>query len=135
MTDELLRHQAVLDITKSEEELLKGMDKTTRYNTRASEQMGVRLRYLEENEYDKFIDIYKDTEARIGFDPVSSKKIRNLLHTLKDRTYLTLSYIDLEEYLDRLTEELDALESDRRDMQNEIDSGKGTKRMKDALMN
>ncbi|WP_031544689.1 peptidoglycan bridge formation glycyltransferase FemA/FemB family protein [Salinicoccus luteus] len=133
VTDELLRHQAVLDITKSEEELLKGMDKTTRYNTRASEQMGVRLRYLEENEYDKFIDIYKDTEARIGFDPVSSKKIRNLLHTLKDRTYLTLSYIDLEEYLDRLTEELDALESDRRDMQNEIDSGKGTKRMKGRL--
>lgn len=133
VTDELLRHQAVLDITKSEEELLKDMDKTTRYNTRASEQMGIRLRYLEENEYDKFIDIYKATEERIGFDPVSSKKIRNLLHTLKERTYLTLSYIDLEEYLDKLTEELDALESDRRDMQNKIDSGNGTKRMKGRL--
>lgn len=133
VTEELLRHQAVLDISMSEEELLKSMDKTTRYNTRTSEQMGVRLRYLEENEYDKFIDIYKDTEERIGFDPVSSQKITNLLHVLKDRTYLTLSYIDLEEYLDRLSEELEALEADRLDMQNKLDSGNGTKRMKGRL--
>ncbi|MCG1009168.1 peptidoglycan bridge formation glycyltransferase FemA/FemB family protein [Salinicoccus sp. ID82-1] len=133
VTSEMLRYQAVLDISRDEAELMKSMDQKTRYNTRASEQMGVRVRYLEEDEYDKFIEIYKDTEERIGFDPVSSQKIKNLLRTLKDRTYLTLSYIDLEEYLAKLSEELEALVSDQKDMQSKFDKGEGTKRMKGRL--
>ena len=88
------------------------MDSKTRYNTRAVEQMDLKLRYLDEDEYDKFVEIYKDTEERIGFDPVSGKKIKNLLKTLKDRTYLTLSYIEVDKYLERLNRELASLESE-----------------------
>ncbi|MFB9859809.1 peptidoglycan bridge formation glycyltransferase FemA/FemB family protein [Salinicoccus siamensis] len=130
VTDELLRHQAVLDLNKDEEQLIKDMDSKTRYNTRASEQMGLKLRYLDEDEYDKFIQIYKDTEERIGFDPVSGEKIKNLLHALKERTYLTLSYINLDEYLEQLNGELGELTAEYEEMQKKIDSGNGTKRMK-----
>ncbi|GAB6993011.1 peptidoglycan bridge formation glycyltransferase FemA/FemB family protein [Salinicoccus sesuvii] len=133
VTSEMLRYQAVLDISRDEDALIKSMDQKTRYNTRASEQMCIRVRYLEEDEYDKFIEIYKDTEERIGFDPVSSQKIKTLLRTLKDRTYLTLSYIDLEEYLAKLSEELETLVSDQKEMQSKLDSGQGTKRMKGRL--
>lgn len=132
-TEELLRHQAVLDITKSEDELIKKMDSKTRYNTRAVEQMDMKLRYLDEDEYDKFIEIYKDTEERIGFDPVSSQKIKNLLKTLKDKTYLTLSYIEIDKYLERLNKELASLEADRAEMEEKLEAGQGTKRMKGRL--
>ncbi|WP_017549011.1 peptidoglycan bridge formation glycyltransferase FemA/FemB family protein [Salinicoccus carnicancri] len=133
VTEELLRHQAILDITESEDELIRNMDSKTRYNTRAVEQMDLKLRYLDEDEYDKFVEIYKDTEERIGFDPVSGKKIKNLLKTLKDRTYLTLSYIEVDKYLERLNKELDALEAEKSDMEKKLESGQGTKRMKGRL--
>src|SRR5699024_8937115 len=71
VTEELLRHQAILDITESEDELIKNMDSKTRYNTRAVEQMDLKLRYLQEDEYENVVDIDKDTEEHIGFDPVS----------------------------------------------------------------
>lgn len=133
VTEELLRHQAILDITKSEDELIKNMDSKTRYNTRAVEQMDLKLRYLDEDEYDKFIEIYKDTEERIGFDPVSSQKIKNLLKTLKDKTYLTLSYIEIDKYLERLTDELKSLEAEKSEMEAKLENGQGTKRMKGRL--
>src|SRR5699024_1134207 len=133
VTEELLRHQAILDITESEAELLRNMDSKTRYNTRAVEQMDLKLRYLDEDEYDKFIEIYKDTEERIGFAAVSGQKIKNLLKTLTDRTYLTLSYIEVDKYLERLNKELDSLETDKSDMEKKLESGQGTKRMKGRL--
>ncbi len=133
VTEELLRHQAILDITKSEDELIKNMDSKTRYNTRAVGQMDLKLRYLDEDEYDKFIEIYKDTEERIGFDPVNSRKIKNLLRTLKDKTYLTLSYIEIDSYLERLNKELHSLEVEKTEMEEKLEIGQGTKRMKGRL--
>lgn len=133
VTDELLRHQAVLDIDKSQDELKKDMDSTTRYNTRQVEKMPVRLKMLNEDEYDKFIEIYKETEERAGFDPVPAHKIKNLLHILKARMFVTMSYIDLDEYLVQLNEEFQIYEETVADMKATIDRGEGTKGLKKKL--
>lgn len=130
---ELLRHQAVLDISGDEKDILNHMESTTRYNTRASERMNVKLRYLDDDEYDKFIKLYKETEEHIGYDPMEVEKLKNLLDILKKQLFVTMSYVDLEEYMNRLESENAELESDKLDMQEKIDAGEGTKRMKNRL--
>src|SRR5699024_8775111 len=77
--------------------------------------------------------MYKETEARIGYDPVEVKKIKNLISILEERLFVTLSYVDLEAYMKRLEAEAAELESDKLDMQEKIDAGEGTKRMKNRL--
>jgi alanine adding enzyme len=133
ITEELLRYQAVIDIDKSLDQLKEEMDSTTRYNTRQIEQMPLRMKFLEEDEYDRFIKIYKDTEERIGFDPVPEKKLRTILNTLKDRMFLTLTYVDLDEYLSQLNHELEEYESRAEILRADIENGKGTKGTKKRL--
>lgn len=133
VTEELLRHQAVIDIDQSLDALKKNMDSTTRYNTRQVELMPLKIKFLGEDEYDRFIKIYKDTEERIGFDPVPEKKLRTILNTLKDKMYLTLTYIDLDEYMQQLKSELEAFETKAEALRDDIDSGKGTKGTKKRL--
>lgn len=133
VTEELLRHQAVIDIDQSLDALKKNMDSTTRYNTRQVELMPLKIKFLGEDEYDRFIKIYKDTEERIGFDPVPEKKLRTILNTLKDKMYLTLTYIDLDEYMQQLQSELEAFETKAQTLRDDIDSGKGTKGTKKRL--
>lgn len=133
VTEELLRYQGVLDITPNEKELMKNMDSTTRYNTKQAEIMPVRLRYLEEDEYDTFIDIYKETEERIGFDPVPSYKIKNLLKTLKNKMYLVMTYVNVDEYLGQLADERDELISEKEDILEKEKQGRATKGQKKKL--
>lgn len=133
VTEELLRYQGVLDITPSEKELMKNMDSTTRYNTRQAEIMPVRLRYLDEDEYDDFIEIYKETEERIGFDPVPSQKIKNLLKTLKEKMFLVMTYVNVDEYLDQLAEERDVLLREKEDILEKEKQGRATKGQKKKL--
>lgn len=133
VTEELLRHQAVLDIDKSLDQLKKEMDSTTRYNTRQIEQLPIKMKFLEEDEYDRFIRIYKDTEERIGFDPVPEKKLRTILNTLQDKMYLTLTYINLDEYLGQLNDELKEYEARADKLREDIENGKGTKGTKKRL--
>lgn len=133
VTEELLRYQGVLDITPSEKELMKNMDSTTRYNTKQAEIMPVRLRYLDEDEYDDFIEIYKETEERIGFDPVPSQKIKNLLKTLKEKMFLVMTYVNVDEYLDQLAEERDVLLREKEDILEKEKQGRATKGQKKKL--
>lgn len=55
----------VLDLDKSEEELLAGMRKTTRYEIRKAMQLGVEVR--ESADIEQFLKLYKETAKRQGF--------------------------------------------------------------------
>lgn len=62
----------VLDITKSEEELLSSMRKTTRYEIRKAESLGVQVHQYEDKKHiDHFFDLYKKTALRHEFVPHS----------------------------------------------------------------
>src|SRR5699024_10858867 len=73
---ESIRLLSVVDISGSHNEILKNMDRTSRYNTRQSEMLPLKLKYLDESEYDRFIEIYKDTEKRLGFDEIPESRIK-----------------------------------------------------------
>jgi alanine adding enzyme len=130
VTDELLRHQAVIDIDKPLEEILNQMDTTTRYNTRQTETMPLQLKLLGEDEYDQFIEIYKDTETRIGFDPVPAEKIKKMLHALKDRMFLVMTHVNVDDYLAQLESEREAELASIAEIEEKAANGTATKREK-----
>lgn len=61
----LPQHTIYIDLTKSEDELLKDMHEKTRYNIRLAEKKGVVVK--EESNPDKFISLLESTEKRQGF--------------------------------------------------------------------
>lgn len=133
ITEELLRYQAVLDVDKPLDDILKQMDTTTRYNTRQTELMPLELRLLDEDQYDKFIDIYKETEERIGFDPVPREKVKNLLNTLKDRMFLVLTHVSVDKYLTQLETERQEELSNIAEIEEKTANGTATKREKKRI--
>lgn len=133
ITEELLRYQAVIDVDKPLEDILKQMDTTTRYNTRQTETMPLQLKLLGEDEYDKFIQIYKETEERIGFDPVPSEKIKNLLNTLKDRMFLVLTHVNVDDYLQQLQDERNVELANIAEIEEKTANGTATKREKKRI--
>lgn len=128
ITEELLRFQAVIDVDQPLDDILKQMDTTTRYNTRQTETMPLQLKLLDEDEYDKFIQIYKETEERIGFDPVPAEKIKNLLNTLKDRMFLVLTHVNVDDYLKQLEDERDIELGHIAEIEEKAANGTATKR-------
>lgn len=77
----------ILDITPSEEELLKNMHSKTRYNIRLAQKRGV---YIEEDNSEKGLEQYlkltKETTKRQGFFAHSSSYHRKLWETLPKNT-------------------------------------------------
>lgn len=68
--DQQPSHTLILDLSKTEEELLKGMHPKTRYNIRLAERKGVEVEIMETNhkEYKKaFVDLLKETAKRDKF--------------------------------------------------------------------
>lgn len=64
-----------LQLSKTEEELLSGMRKTTRYEIRQAEKTGVKVIYSENPaDLDKFFDLYEETSKRQHF--IKHKGIR-----------------------------------------------------------
>lgn len=57
----------VVDLKKSEEELLSNLDQKTRYNVRLAVKKGVTVRVGKPSEIDKFIKLQKETAKRNGF--------------------------------------------------------------------
>ncbi|MDP2721079.1 MAG: peptidoglycan bridge formation glycyltransferase FemA/FemB family protein [bacterium] len=64
-----------IDLTKSEEDLLKGMEKDTRYNVRLAAKRGVIVRKT--NDFAEFKNLYFNTAKRKGFWP-ARKEIETL---------------------------------------------------------
>lgn len=75
----------VLDLSKSEEELLSAMHQKTRYNIRLAEKRGVQI--VSGNEYlDAFISLHRETSARDKFTTHSDAHFSETLETLPKST-------------------------------------------------
>lgn len=78
------KYNFILDLTKSEEELLKNMHPKTRYNIRLAQRKGV---VVEEREDDKafeiFLKLHFDTTQRQGFHSHNASYHRKLWQQLK----------------------------------------------------
>lgn len=77
----LPQHTIYIDLTKSEEELLKEMHEKTRYNVRLAEKKGVVVK--QNNDIETFIKLLTETENRQGFYSHYPNYYRKLFEILK----------------------------------------------------
>lgn len=75
----------VLDITKSEEELLKNMHSKTRYNIRVAQKHGVKvLEGLDDKSFETYLKLYFETTKRQGYHGHNKFYHKKVWETLKE---------------------------------------------------
>lgn len=83
------RETLVMDISKSEEQLLSEMKPKTRYNVRLAEKKGVRIIVSKEEKYQqKFIELVRETSLRAGIRPHPEHHYRKMFESLGDAVAL-----------------------------------------------
>lgn len=127
--DHPVRYQSVVDISGSLDDILKNMNKSTRYNTHQTEKLPLTLKQLKTKEdFDKFIEIYKETEERLGFDQIPETSIRNVLSMKPEKTFVVMSQINLDEYLNDLENEVEQLTSEINEVTSKEKMSNGDKK-------
>lgn len=80
------KYTFVLDLTKSEDELLKAMHQKTRYNIKVAEKHGVKIVQDNSDEaFKEYLKLTRETTQRQGFFAHSEKYHKLMWETLKDK--------------------------------------------------
>lgn len=83
------REILVMDIAKSEEQLLAEMKPKTRYNIRLAEKKGVKIIVSKEEKYQaRFVELVRETALRAGIRPHPESHYRKMLATLGETAQL-----------------------------------------------
>jgi len=80
----------ILDVTKSEKELLKEMHPKTRYNIRLAEKKGVKVR-IDNNKFESFWKLLEQTAKRDGFHTHSKGYYKKMLEIPEIELFVALS--------------------------------------------
>lgn len=87
----------ILDLEKSEGDILDGMKQKTRYNIRLAEKRGVRIVKAENQaeDFEKFWDLMRETAKRDGFHLHSKEIYKNILNSRSAdfKNYLYLAFL------------------------------------------
>lgn len=81
------RHTLILDIRKSEEELLKQMHQKTRYNIQLARKKGVEV-IVDNAKFKEFYELLKKTEKRQGVEFFGQEYFKNILQLSFVKLYL-----------------------------------------------
>lgn len=80
------KYTFILDLTKSEEELLKAMHPKTRYNIKVAQKHGVKIAEDNSDEaFEKYLNLTRETTKRQGFYAHSQEYHRLMWNTLKNK--------------------------------------------------
>ncbi|WP_020008265.1 aminoacyltransferase [Salinicoccus albus] len=111
------RWMSVLDLSEFDDAdtLVKSFDSQRKRNIKKAQKYGVKVRFLEADEISLFMDLYLDTSERQGFftHPNPEEYFTNFKKAYGDKVLIPLAYIELDEYVNNLSEKLDDLESKR----------------------
>lgn len=88
------RHSLIVDLTLSEEEILKQMKQKGRYNIKVAERHGVQVHLKCIRDIDVFYRLFNETTGRDGFNGHPKEYYRNMLDELGSRqAKLWIAYI------------------------------------------
>jgi len=105
-------------------ELFESFESTTKKMIRKNEKLGIKTRDIDISELDKFKVIMDDTAKRRGFIDRPFEYYQNMINILGDSVKIKLAEINLNEYIDRLEEEKENFEKQKKAREEEISSGK-----------
>lgn len=126
-----VRWMGVLNLeNETPKTIKKQFDSQRKRNINKAKNYGVKVRFLNRDEFDLFLDLYRETEERQGFASKTDDYFYNFLDNYGDKVLVPLAYIDLDEYVESLQASLNDLET-RRDqmMQKENKSEKQLKKI------
>lgn len=87
------KYTFILDLTKSEEELLKNMHPKTRYNIRVAQKHGVEVKEeTGDKAFEQYLKLTKDTTKRQGFFAHSEQYHRLMWQTLQTHNSSLITY-------------------------------------------
>ena len=130
-TSSQVRWMGVLNLKgQSPQTIKKQFDSQRKRNVNKAINYGIRVKFLNENEVDQFLELYRETEARAGFVSKTDDYFKNFITNYGSKALIPLAYIDLDEYITSLQDSLNDKET-RRDqmMANENKSDKQLKKI------
>ncbi|WP_414053736.1 aminoacyltransferase [Macrococcus equi] len=101
--------------------IMKQFDSQRKRNVKKAQKYGVKVRMLGKDELDVFLDLYRETEARAGFIARPDSYFESFHRHYDDKVLMPLAYIELDEYISKLSDDLTAAEA-RRDQMMQKDS-------------
>ncbi len=88
-------HTVVIDLTKSEEELLKSMRRQTRYEVRRADKLDIKVKSGNSKElFEEFYQVQQETAKRQHFIPPSLKTLLAEREAFKDNAVIYKAYFD-----------------------------------------
>ncbi|NJH80711.1 peptidoglycan bridge formation glycyltransferase FemA/FemB family protein, partial [Staphylococcus hyicus] len=130
-TSSQVRWMGVLNLKdQTPQTLKKQFDSQRKRNINKAINYGIRVKFLNEDEVDQFLELYRETEARAGFVSKTDAYFKNFITNYGSKALIPLAYIDLDEYITSLQDSLNDKET-RRDqmMANENKSDKQLKKI------
>ncbi|MBA8778413.1 aminoacyltransferase [Staphylococcus schleiferi subsp. coagulans] len=113
-TSSQVRWMGVLDLKdQTPQTLKKSFDSQRKRNINKANNFGVKVRFLEKDEIDLFLELYRETEERAGFVSKTDDYFKNFINHYSHKVLIPLAYIDLDEYITTLQESLNDKESRR----------------------
>ncbi len=91
--------------------IMKQFDSQRKRNIKKAQKYGVKIRLLEENEIDIFLDLYRETEERTGFIARDDDYFKRFKKHYGSKAIMPLAYIDLDEHIADLNAEQLELET------------------------
>ena len=88
-------HTVMLDITKSEDELMTEMRRQTRYEVRRAQKLGIKVSYeTSEKAFNDFYDLQLETAERQGFIPSSRHMVLSQHEVFGDKARIYTATLD-----------------------------------------
>jgi len=107
------RWMSVLDVSKfkDEKDLVKSFDSLRRRNIKKAQKFGVKVRFLESDEMDIFVDLFLETAERQNFFITVNphQYFKDFKETYGDKVLVPLAYIELDPFISSTEKELEKL--------------------------
>ncbi|MFO3688784.1 aminoacyltransferase [Staphylococcus felis] len=126
-----VRWMGVLDLKdETPQSIKKAFDSQRKRNINKAQNFGVKIKFLNYDEIDQFLELYRETEERTGFTSKTDEYFKNFVQHYGSKVLIPMAYIDLDEYIVSLQDSLNDKEN-RRDqmMSNENKSDKQLKKI------
>lgn len=132
-TSSQVRWMGVLNLAgETPASLKKQFDSQRKRNINKAINNNVRVRFLARDEFDIFLNLYRETEERAGFVSKTDEYFYNFIDNYGDKALIPLAYINLDERIETIQNNINDKEA-RRDqmMQNENKTEKHLKKISD----